>query len=142
TLAEIGRDNLRRHSELDAEYERRMDRSEADLQRARDEWQDAINQARRQRTSSDSDAGPEGLSSADDIIARASQALSENVDIMTKVGDELSGFVLSRHPENGNLLAPIPNENISFEHVQEHGSAIVMRNPQYRLHKTLDAVRR
>lgn len=72
----------------------------------------------------------------------AALSVSENVDIMTKVGDELSGFVLSRHPENGNLLAPIPNEKISFEHVQEHGSAIVMRNPQYRLHKTLDAVRR
>lgn len=72
----------------------------------------------------------------------AALSVSENVDIMTKVGDELSGFVLSRHPENGNLLAPISNEDIYFEHVQEHGSAIVMRNPQYRLHKTLEAVKR
>lgn len=72
----------------------------------------------------------------------AALSVSENVDVMTKVGDELSGFVLSRHPENGTLLAPIPEERILFEHVKEHGSAIVMRNPQYRLHKTLEAVKR
>ena len=72
----------------------------------------------------------------------AALSVSENVDVMTKVGDELSGFVLSRHPESGNLLAPILDERIGFEHVEEHGSAIVMRNPQYRLHKTLDAIKR
>ena len=72
----------------------------------------------------------------------AALSVSENVDIMTKVGDELSGFVLSRHPESGNILAPISEEDISFEHITAHGSAIVMRAPQYRLHKTLEVVRR
>ncbi len=72
----------------------------------------------------------------------AALSVSENVDVMSKVGAELSGFVLSRQPPNGNLLTPIPDERIIFEHVRDHGSAIVMRNPQYRLHKSIDAVRR
>lgn len=72
----------------------------------------------------------------------AALSVSENVDVMTKVGDELSGFVLSRHPEDGNLLASIPDDRIDFEHVGVHGSAVIMRNPQYRLHKTLEAVKR
>lgn len=72
----------------------------------------------------------------------AALSVSDNVDIMTKVGDELSGFVLSRRPPHGNLLDPIPNKDIKFEHVKKHGSAVVMRNPQYRLHKSLDAVKR
>lgn len=72
----------------------------------------------------------------------AALSVSENVDIMTKAGDELSGFILSRRPPHGNLLDPIPNKDIRFEHVKKHGSAVVMRNPQYRLHKSLDAVKR
>lgn len=72
----------------------------------------------------------------------AALSVSENVDIMTKVGSELSGFVLSRYPQNGNLLVAIPDDRILFEHVEEHGSAVVMRNPQYRLHKSLEAVKR
>ncbi len=72
----------------------------------------------------------------------AALSVSENVDILTVANGEKSGFVLSRHPENGNKLTPIPDTEISFEHVESHGSAIVMRNPQYRLHKTLSAVKR
>ncbi|MHB9068763.1 MAG: ATP-binding protein [Sedimentisphaerales bacterium] len=72
----------------------------------------------------------------------AALSVSENVDVMTISGKEKSGFVLSRHPEEGNRLKAIPDEDISFEHIQDHGSAIVMRVPQYRLHKTLAAVKR
>jgi hypothetical protein len=72
----------------------------------------------------------------------AALSVSENVDIMTKAGNELSGFVLSRRPPHGNLLDPIPNKDIKFEHVKQHGSSVVMRNPEYRLHKSLDAVKR
>ncbi|MEQ8849018.1 ATP-binding protein [Botrimarina sp.] len=72
----------------------------------------------------------------------AALSVSENVDIMTKADNELSGFVLSRRPPHGNLLEPIPNKKIKFEHVKKHGSAVVMRKPQYRLHKSLDAVKR
>jgi len=72
----------------------------------------------------------------------AAISVSENVDVLTVANGEKSGFVLSRHPEEENKLKAITEENISFVHVQEHGSAIVMRNPQYRLHKTLQAVKR
>jgi len=72
----------------------------------------------------------------------AALSVSENVDILTVANGEKSGFVLSRHPENDNKLTPIPDTEISFEHAENHGSAIVMRNPQYRLHKTLSAVKR
>lgn len=72
----------------------------------------------------------------------AALSVSENVDILTVADGEKSGFILSRHPENGNKLAAIPDEGITFVKVESHGSAIVMRNPQYRLHKTIAAVKR
>lgn len=72
----------------------------------------------------------------------AALSVSENVDVMTVVGEEKSGFILSRHPEEENKLKAIPDEDITFEYVKDHGSAIVMRLPQYRLHKTLTAVKR
>lgn len=72
----------------------------------------------------------------------AALSVSENVDVLTVADGEKSGFVLSRRPEEGNTLKAIPDEDVKFVHVKEHGSAIVMRNPQYRLHKTLAAVKR
>jgi hypothetical protein len=72
----------------------------------------------------------------------AALSVSENVDILTVADGEKSGFILSRHPEEGSKLRAIADSDFAFEHVQDHGSAIVMRNPQYRLHKTLAAVKR
>ena len=72
----------------------------------------------------------------------AALSVSENVDVMTVAGGEISGFILSRRPEAGNRLRAIGENEINFEHVEDHGSAIVMRFPQYRLHKTLAAVKR
>lgn len=72
----------------------------------------------------------------------AALSVSENVDVLTVADGEKSGFVLSRRPENGNELRAIKDGEIVFERIADHGSAIVMRNPQYRLHKTLDAVKR
>ena len=92
TLAEIGRENLRKHSELDAEYERRMTENETDLEAARDEWKQAIDQARKKRQAKESEAGPEGLDSADDIIDRANQAMSGLGDLLgdqaAKIGSQ------------------------------------------------------
>jgi hypothetical protein len=82
TLAEIGRENLRKHSELDAEYEHRMAENESDLESARDEWKQAIDQARKKRQAKESEAGPEGLGSADDIIDRANQAIAGMGDLL------------------------------------------------------------
>ncbi|MBX9913628.1 MAG: ATP-binding protein [Pseudomonadaceae bacterium] len=72
----------------------------------------------------------------------AALSVSENVDILTVADGEKSGFVLSRHPDEGSKLRAIADSDITFDHVKDHGSAIVMRNPQYRLHKTLAAVKR
>lgn len=74
----------------------------------------------------------------------AALSVSENVDVLTIAKGEKSGFVLTRHPENGHELKAIPKQegDIVFERIKSHGSAIIMRHPQYRLHKTLDAVKR
>lgn len=72
----------------------------------------------------------------------AALSVSENVDVLTVANGEKSGFVLSRRPENGNELEAIEEDLIVFERIADHGSAIIMRNPQYRLHKTLASVKR
>lgn len=72
----------------------------------------------------------------------AALSVSENVDVLTIANGERSGFVLTRHPENGHELKGIPDEQVVFERIKDHGSAIIMRHPQYRLHKTLASVKR
>jgi hypothetical protein len=72
----------------------------------------------------------------------AALSVSEDVDVLTVADGEKSGFVLTRHPENGHELKAIPDEEVVFDRIKNHGSAIIMRQPQYRLHKTLSAVKR
>ncbi|MDX9810729.1 MAG: ATP-binding protein [Sphaerochaetaceae bacterium] len=72
----------------------------------------------------------------------AALSVSANVDILTVANGEKSGFILSRRPEEGNKLKPIDETKIEFKHIVDHGSAIVMRNPEYRLHKTLSVIQR
>ena len=72
----------------------------------------------------------------------AALSASENVLVKTRCGDERSGFVLSRNPNKDHLLEPIPDDQIVFERLTGNGSAIVMRNPHYRLHVNLDVVAR
>lgn len=72
----------------------------------------------------------------------AALSVSEFVDIMTISDNDKSGFVLSRHPNDDNKLTPIAENNIKFNYITTHGTAIVMRNPQYRLHKSLAAIKR
>ncbi len=72
----------------------------------------------------------------------AALSVSENVDVLTVAKGEKSGFVLTRHPENGHELKAIPDAKVVFERIKNHGSGIIMRHPQYRLHKTLAAVKR
>lgn len=71
----------------------------------------------------------------------AALSVSEEVKVKTICRREKSGFILSRHP-SGNELTPIPDEEITFSYVKDHGTAIVMEKPQYRLHKTLDVVKK
>lgn len=69
-------------------------------------------------------------------------SVSENVLIKTISDGEKSGFILSRHIGNDNLLTPLSDEEISFEHVSGNGTSVVMQNPQYKLHSTLKATKR
>lgn len=72
----------------------------------------------------------------------AALSVSETVDVMTTFNGEKSGFILARHPDDGNRLTPIKEENIKFSYISDSGTAIVMRNPQYRLHKSLESIKR
>lgn len=71
----------------------------------------------------------------------AALSVSESVDILTIRDGEKSGFVLSRRPIDGKLL-PIEDKDIKFKYAERQGTAIVMKNPRYKLHKTLGAVKK
>lgn len=71
----------------------------------------------------------------------AALSVSEEVQVMTSSDGEKSGFVLSRHPQSKNLRS-IPDDQIRFEKIQGDGTAIIMLNPQYHLHKTPTAIKR
>lgn len=72
----------------------------------------------------------------------AALSVSENVLVKTVSNGERSGFILSRHVEEDSLLHPIEESKITFERVSGNGTAIVMLNPQYKLHHTLGAIKR
>ena len=72
----------------------------------------------------------------------AALSVSENVDILTISDGEKSGFVLSRHPHEGGTLQAISEQNVVFKKVENHGTAIIMKNLEYHLHKTNDAIKR
>lgn len=71
----------------------------------------------------------------------AALSVSENVLIKTIANGEKSGFILTRHPQSENLQ-PLVDEDIVFDMITESGTAVEMLEPQYRIHKSLDAVKR
>jgi len=81
TMARISQENLRKHSELDAEYERRMAENAADLEKARTEWRDAVEAARKKRRAKGA-AGPDKLEGPDDIVAKAHRAIAGLGDLL------------------------------------------------------------
>lgn len=72
----------------------------------------------------------------------AALSVSENVLVKTICNGEKSGFVLSRFIGDNNLLTPLSDDKITFERLSDNGTAIVMQNPQYKLHSTLKAIKR
>ena len=72
----------------------------------------------------------------------AALSVSENVLVETRRNGETSGFVLSRHVNANNMLVPISDDKIVFQRITGNGSAIIMKNPQYRLHKTLSVIKK
>ena len=71
----------------------------------------------------------------------AALSVSEEVEVLTINNGEKSGFVMSRHPK-GEMLDAIPEDKIQLSIVEGNGTAIVMKRPQYRLHKTLSVVKK
>lgn len=72
----------------------------------------------------------------------AALSVSENVLIKTMSSGEKSGFILSRYIGDNNLLVPLTDSQIIFEKITGNGTAVVMQNPQYKLHSTLKAIKR
>lgn len=72
----------------------------------------------------------------------AALSVSENVLIKTISNGEKSGFVLSRYINEDNLLTGLADDEITFEKIKNKGTAVVMKNPQYKLHSTLNAIKR
>jgi len=83
TMAEIGRENLRKHQELDAEYKRRLAENEADLAKARAEWDAAIAEAGRKRTEAEREAGGPG---------RPEEPKASAPEIVEKLKAQLAGI--------------------------------------------------
>lgn len=71
----------------------------------------------------------------------AALSVSERVLVQTRSGEDVSGFVLARRIMNQEL-EPIPVERIQFQRITGSGTSVVMLNPEYRLHKTLEVVKK
>lgn len=71
----------------------------------------------------------------------AALSVSPEVEIKTIKNGEKSGFVLSRHVNDDHLLKPIPDEAVTFKKIKINGTSVVMRSPQYTLHKTVTAIK-
>lgn len=80
-MAEIGRENLEKHRELDDEYQRRIAENEPDLARARNECQDALAEARQNRAEREGEK-PEAIEGPEDLLAKARASLSGLGDLL------------------------------------------------------------
>ncbi len=76
TLAEIGRENMEKHREFDAEYASRMADNEADLAKARKEWREAVDAAKIPGSRKDDGSELPGVEGPDDIINKARDVLA------------------------------------------------------------------
>lgn len=72
----------------------------------------------------------------------AALSVSENVLVKTVANGEKSGFILSRSVQEDRSLQALDDNEITFEKIKDCGTAIVMLEPQYKLHATLDAIKR
>jgi len=86
-MAEIGRENLEKHRELDAEYQRRMAENETDLARARKEWEDALAEARRKRAAKEAADGVEQIEGPEDLLGKIRTSLSGLGDLLETARD-------------------------------------------------------
>lgn len=91
TLSLLGEENLAKHAELDAEYERRMAQNEEELKAAQKEWEDAIEEARKRRAEADRGVADSNLQRS---LADMGGALSDQAERITARGSFLAANVL------------------------------------------------
>lgn len=72
----------------------------------------------------------------------AALSVSDDVYVYTRSGQELSGFILSVNVKEDKLLQPVPEQNIEFKFVSGNGTAIIMPNPRYELHKRISTIKK
>ena len=72
----------------------------------------------------------------------AALSVSHDVIIKTISNGEKSGFILSRNIKKNRLLTGIDENQITFQKIKEHGTAIVMKNPKYKLSNDLRLIKR
>ena len=72
----------------------------------------------------------------------AALSISEEVYVKTICNGDKSGFILSRDIPDSQQLQAIDENDINFNHITTHGTAIVMKNPTYKLNKTLDIIKK
>ena len=73
----------------------------------------------------------------------AALSVSNEVYVKTIKNNDKSGFILSRKvPDETKQLQPIKEEDINFEFIDSHGTAVVMKNPEYKLNKTSESIKK
>lgn len=73
----------------------------------------------------------------------AALSVSKEVYVKTIKDNDKSGFILSRKvPDETKQLQALKEEDIHFEFIDTHGTAIVMKNPEYKLNKTSEAIKK
>ncbi|MCC7409961.1 MAG: hypothetical protein IT442_17980 [Phycisphaeraceae bacterium] len=79
TMAEIGRENIEKHEQLDAEYQKRLAENEKELAEARKAWQDALDEAKRKRAAGGSEPDAGG---PDDFMSKMRRSLGDLGDLL------------------------------------------------------------
>lgn len=72
----------------------------------------------------------------------AALSVSENVLVQTRAEGDTSGFILSRHVNSDGQLKPLTEEEIKFRRVSGNGTSVVMLKPEYKLHRSLQVVKK
>lgn len=73
----------------------------------------------------------------------AALSVSKEVYVKTIRDNDKSGFILSRKvPDETKQLQAIKDEDINFEYIDTHGTAVVMKNPEYKLNRTSEAIKK
>jgi len=72
----------------------------------------------------------------------AALSVSENILVKTIKDGKKSGFILTRIIKADRILEPLEEKDIQFVNIKTNGTAIVMKEPQYKLNKTIDSIKR